>query len=227
MTHNNRNEQDRIAAIFDLDYTVTNKDTYLSFLRSLLRRYPARLIRSSWLPFAVLLYKTGLRDNHWLKRIFLQTIAGGMTSRQINECTERFLDGLINEGIRPGALEAINKHKQANHQLILATASFDFYAEKLGRRLGFDAVICTRAVWHADHRLHGGILDENCYGPIKLERLMEFFGENRHRFYLFGYSDHHADEPLLHWVDQATAVNPTTQLTKIARQRNFSIVDWD
>ena len=72
MPQNQADTHLKTVAIFDLDNTITYKDTYLAFLFKLLRDHPLRLFNCVKLPVAVLLYKTGRRDNSWLKETFLQ-----------------------------------------------------------------------------------------------------------------------------------------------------------
>ena len=223
----NPGHQGQVAVIFDLDKTITRHDTYLAFLIEILRLYPQRLLRCAFLPFAVLLYKTRLRDNSWLKQVFLRAIAGGMSRDSIQHCSSRFLEQVLANDIRPAALQTIKCHRDAGHRLVLATASFDFYAEELGRRLGFDAVICTRAGWDAEQKLSGKIQGENCYGKNKLARLQKHFGKQRSQLHLIGYSDHHSDAFFLQWVDQPVTVNPTAKLQKTAHKQGFAIVDWE
>jgi phosphoserine phosphatase len=43
---------------------------------------------------------------------------------------------------------------------------------------------------------------------------------------VIAYSDHHADLPLLHWADQAVAVNPTRRLAATAGIEGIAIEDW-
>ncbi len=226
MRFSNAEQHQQVAVIFDLDKTITRHDTYLAFLAQMLRLYPHRLLRCVFLPFAVFLYKIRLRDNSWLKQVFLRAIAGGMPHTSIEQCSSRLQERVLSHDIRPAALEVIKRHRDAGHRLVLATASFDFYTKQLGLRLGFDEIICTRAGWDEKHRLSGTIQGKNCYGENKLARLIEHFGEQRKQLHLIGYSDHHADAFFLQWVDQAVAVNPTPKLLKIAQKRGFAIVDW-
>ncbi len=215
------------VAIFDLDSTITRKDTYVAFLCTLLRMYPARLLRCGFLPVAVILHKIGLKDNSWLKETFLGSIVGGMNRIQINNCTEKFLKALLKQGIRGKALEKIQSHRLANHRLVLASASFDFYVENIARQLGFDTIICTRSTWDNQDRLTGKIDGYNCYGVNKLNRLIDCLGRDRTELFIIGYSDHHSDKPFLDWVNQAIVVNPTKKLQEIALQNNFAIENWD
>jgi hypothetical protein len=79
-------------AIFDLDRTITQRDTYVAFLLKFLLNSPSKVIFSSWLPIAVLMHKIGLRDNTWLKTVFLRSIAGGASKLEIETLSERFVE---------------------------------------------------------------------------------------------------------------------------------------
>lgn len=214
------------AAVFDLDNTITKSDTYISILLLILFQRPQRMIYSLLLPCAVLAHKIGLKDNTWLKKTFLKIIAGGATLDQIDEWAEQFVLKIISYGIYPEALKAIEIHKKNGHRLIMATASFDFYVLKLAEKLGFDEVVCTQSSWDESNRINGEIDGKNCYGDAKLMKLKKHFGSERNQWYIIGYSDHHSDTPMLEWVDQAIAINPTKKLRKISGSRNYVIKKW-
>ena len=217
----------RVAAIFDLDHTITRRDTYLHFLISYLFRHPEHMLRCMWLPFAVAVHKLKIRDNSWLKQMFLQAVAGGAERAELREWVQEFVERILAKEIRPGAMNTIRRHRSSGHHLLMATASLDFYVEELGRRLGFDAVICTRSAWDAKERLTGSLDGDNCYGTVKLELVNEYFGREPGQWYTLGYSDHHSDLPLLSWVDEAIAVNPSDKLFEIARRQGYEIQDWN
>lgn len=219
--------QNKVAAVFDLDHTLTRRDTYLAFLVLALRKRPVRLAYCLHLPFAVLAYWTRLRNNTWLKEKFLAAILQGATRTQISQWAEEFTDSLVRSGLRARARNIIESHKSADVLLVMATASFDFYVTRLANRLGFQSVISTESAWDQDDRLEGRLKSGNCYGSAKIARLAEFFGDNRTDWKITAYSDHHKDAPMLEWADIAIAVNPTRQLLKIARTRNYDIQDWD
>jgi len=214
----------KTVAIFDLDNTLTCRDTYIPFLLNVLKKYPLRIFRTVGLPFAVILFKIHFKSNSWLKETFLEAIMGGLTKQQVLSCRDVFLDNLLKQGIHKDALQAISTHCQAKHQLVLATASFDFYTQELGKRLGFDNVICTRSDWDGG-LLTGKIEGNNCYGFDKLDQLKKTF-QPREDYEVIAYSDHHSDAPFLQWADKAYAINPTTKLRKIADHQNFIVQHW-
>lgn len=219
--------QVNVAAIFDLDRTITKKDTFIPFLLIALRTRPYRIFHALLLPFTFLVFKLGLRDNGWLKQVFLRAIAGGATWLQVRTWSDRLLGKLVFEGLNTQALEQLHRHRQAGHQTILVSASYDFYVRQLADVLGFDGVICTGAAWTIDSRLLGTNSSGNCYGPVKLQRLLESFPVDRNHWRIVAYSDHCSDLPLLEWADEAFVVNPGRKARQMARSRNFEVRHWN
>jgi len=214
-------------ALFDLDGTITRRDTYLAYLLGFLVRHPTRLLRAAPLPVAVLRHLAGQRDNAWLKTTFLRAILSGVPRRALEAWTEIFLDRVLAKGLRPGARKAIERHRAAGHRLVLVTASLDFYAEPLSRRLGFDAVLCTRAAYDVDGRLTGALDGDNCYGECKLRQVERYLAEDAAGLPVICYSDHHADLPLLRFATEPVAVNPSRRLRRVALSQGITIADWN
>lgn len=217
----------KVAVVFDLDHTLTKRDTYLAFLFLGLRKRPIRLFFSVGLPIAVLTYWLKLRNNTWLKERFLSAILEGSTKEQLDQWADEFLCKLLRSGLRTRAREIIESHRATGHKLILVTASFDFYVEKLANHLGFNAVISTESAWSPDGKLKGKLKSDNCYGTVKVERLNAYFADNRNDWCIVAYSDSHRDLPMLEWADYSVAVNPTQKLRAIALDRKYEIQDWD
>lgn len=218
-------DKSQVAVVFDLDKTITSNDTYLYFLLRFLTHNPSRLLNCWQLPFFYIFFKLGIRGNAWLKKRFLGKIAGGTKNTEINIFVKKFVKIIFEQKLRKDALLEIQTHKESGHILILATASFDFYVEALGNQLGFDAVICTQSVWD-NNRLQGDISGENCYGIAKLHKVTQYFKKNNAISHTIMYSDHHSDSPLMDWVDEAIAVNPTNRLRELAEQNGYEIKIW-
>lgn len=213
--------------LFDLDGTITRRDTYLAYLLGFLARHPERLLRATPLSLAALRYLIGERDNTWLKTTFLRAILGNIPRRSLESWTEVFLDRVLTRGLRPGSLRAIERHRSAGHRLIMVTASLDFYAEPLSRRLGFDSVLCTRAAYDAEGRVTGDLNGDNCYGEGKLRQVRRYLAEEAAGLPVICYSDHHADLPLLRFATEPVAVNPSRRLKRVAIRQGITIEDWN
>ena len=111
----------------------------------------------------------------------------------------------------------------------MATASYRFYARAIGARLGFDAVIGTRAV-REERRIVARISGGNCYGPVKFamsQAWMAREGIARGDAHVRVYSDHVSDAPSLAWADEAFAVRPHRALRAMAAERGWAVLDWE
>jgi phosphatidylglycerophosphatase C len=213
-------------ALFDLDGTITRRDTYVAYLLGLLARHPGRLVRAAPLAGAVALYAAGQRDNSWLKARVLRAVLGGLELRALEAWTETFLDRLLERGLRPRALEVIERHRDAGDRVLLVTASLSFYAEPLGRRLGFDEVLCTCVAVDDTGRLTGHLDGGNCYGANKLRRVQAYLCEDAPGRFATFYTDHQADLPLLQFVERPIVVSPTRRMRRTATRLGIAIQDW-
>ena len=214
------------VALFDLDGTITRRDTYLAYLLGFLARHPERWPRAAPLPFAVLWHLAGRRGNTWLKTAFLRAVLGGVPRSRLEAWTESFLNHVLSRGLRAGALGKIEHHRAAGHGLVLVTASLDFYAEPLGRRLGFDTILCTRAQYDSAGCLTGELDGGNCYGADKVVRVQRYLQQHAPGTPVICYCDHHSDLPLLQFADRAIAVNPTRGLRRTAERIGLPVEDW-
>lgn len=213
-------------AVFDLDHTLSRRDTFLAWLMGFLARHPERWPRSIPLPAAVLWHKAGGRDNHWLKRTFLRAIVGRIDRSALDSWSEKFVAGLLDGGLWPQGLAAIERHRAAGDRLVLITASPDLYVEPLAAALGFELTLCTRLAAGPDGRLTGDLDGENCYGPAKLHRLDAALGPHSPGDRVTVYTDHHSDLELLRRATHPVAVNPTPRLRRQALSAGIPIEDW-
>ncbi len=213
-------------AIFDLDKTITHYDTYIHFLLSILSKKPLRAIRCIHLPFAILMFKVGLRSNSWLKETFLVAFAGGINREAINTMSQSFVSKVLKSGVYPEALEQIEKHRAAGDRLVLASASFNIYVELLAEKLNFDDVLCTHAEWDEAGQLTGRIDGKNCYGENKLVAVKNHLASIENKALITMYSDHDSDLPVFLLSDVRVATNPNSRLEAQAKTHNISIVRW-
>jgi len=216
----------RIAAIFDLDGTITRSDTYLAYLMGFALRHPGRWPRMLALPLDVLRFKLGIKNNTWLKQRFLTAVLGGVSRQALQVWTAIFNEKLMRRGLRPRALRQIREYKEQGLRLILISASPDLYVDGLSRRLGFSESVCTHVEWDANDCLTGRLDGKNCYGSEKCARLGYCFDEDRRHWHIIAYSDHHSDLPLLTWADRGVAVSPTRSLAHEAGRKGLTVIRW-
>lgn len=215
----------RKIVVFDLDGTITQKDTYLPFLFGLLLRKPWIAFRLISLPFAVVMHLCGVRSNTWLKKVFLKAFLKGMRQQDIDPWVERFADKLLRNGLREGAVEELQKHMQAGSCVLLVSASLDIYVNRIGERLGVHAILCTQ-VEYMQGRITGGLSSENCYGQEKISRIEAWLADHSASSVDVAYSDHHSDIPLLNYAQVGVAVSPSKRLAEIVQPNQLKLVHW-
>jgi phosphatidylglycerophosphatase C len=177
----------RLLAAFDLDGTLTHRDTLLPFLhRAFGRGRTYRALLASSLPLARAAAFGGAHRDR-AKAAVLQGVLAGTPVDGLTEAAESFADHVVAERLRPEVRERVDWHRSEGHELVLVSASPELYVTPIGRRLGFDTVLATR-LEVVDGRLTGRLLGENCRGPEKVMRLREWRGEGLALAYAYGDS---------------------------------------
>jgi HAD superfamily hydrolase (TIGR01490 family) len=222
-------KQDETIAVFDLDGTITTRDTTQAYLLGYLRRHPRRLASSLPLAASAFGFAGGLVDRTGLKRAAIRAVLGGAGHDEIVAWTDRFVTWCLQALVRPLARTRIQEHAGAGHHLVLATASLDLHVRPIARALGFSDVICTKVAWTREQRISGDLDGDNMRGDKKLaavQRAVGLVAPAPRDTVVIAYSDHHADLPLLRWADKAVAVNPTRRLAAAAGIEGIAIEDW-
>jgi len=115
------------VALFDLDGTLTWRDTLLPFLVGFLGRRPYRALGLWRLPFALGSYWQD-RDRGALKSRVIRMIMGGERRAVIDAWADAFVNNLKpKQRLRPLALAVVEAHRAAGDRLVLMSASPDLY----------------------------------------------------------------------------------------------------
>ena len=216
-------------AIYDMDRTVTRRATYTPFLlHCALRRAPWRLLLLPLVIASMLAYALKLIDRGRLKEINHHLLLGhNRHPSELKPLVESFAEATLAHNVRPGAREAIARDKAEGRHVVMATASYRFYAREIAERLGFDECIGTNSILGLDERVHAKIDGQNCYGPAKLSMIEDWLGKSGlERGHVRFYSDHASDAPVFEWADAAVAVNPHDKLARLAKTRGWRVEDW-
>ncbi len=219
-------EIDSKIAVFDLDGTITRKDTYVDFLTLCLLKRPLRLLRGGALVAYFLAYKAGLRSNHWLKARFLGTVAGGLGGEKLEKLSAEFCARTVQHNFKPKALEELKKLKEQGYTLVLATASFDFYVSRLFAALNMDYLLCTSARLDSEGRLTGELNGKNCIGAEKAHRLQQLCADKNWQSIERAYSDDIVDLPLFRMANEALVVDPKPVTNARASALGYQILIW-
>jgi phosphatidylglycerophosphatase C len=185
----------RPLAAFDLDGTLTRRDTLLPFLiRAVGRDRAYRALVASSLPLARAAALGGAHRDV-AKAAVLHRVLAGLRLAALTEAAESFADHVVAHGLRPDVTARVDWHRAEGHELVLVSASPELYVTPIGRRLGFDEVLATRLEVDADDRLTGRMLGSNCRGPEKVARLREWRSDAL--VIAFAYGDSTGDREML------------------------------
>ena len=209
---------------FDLDGTITRRDTLVPYVTSLLLRRPWRLPRLLGLLPAVLRFATGAADHGELKGQLLRYALGGLPRRVIDAHTARFVPRLLANGLFADARRAIDAHRSQQDHLVLMSASVDLYVPAIGAALGFSETICSKVRWQGE-RLLGTLASANVRDQEKLlqvRRLRQRFPDAR----VIAYGNSAPDLAHLDSVDQGWCVNASGKLKAECDRRGIAVIDW-
>jgi HAD superfamily hydrolase (TIGR01490 family) len=219
-------------AIYDMDKTITRRPTWTAFLIAAARHEaPWRLALLPLAGLATGAYALKLIDRARLKQITQRLLFGGrVPAETVATVAADFAQRVIDSGTFGAARERIVADKAEGYRLVLATASYRFYAKEIAARLAFDDVIATESRFAADGALLPLIDGENCYGPAKLRMIEAWMARDgliRANCHIRFYSDHVSDSPVLEWADEPFAVNAHGPLRTLAKARGWPIIDWE
>jgi phosphatidylglycerophosphatase C len=210
-------------AIFDLDGTITRRDTLFPLV---LRKLASR----PWTLFKLLGVLPGAirylfdRDRGALKQDLLRATLRGAPRAELAAFSERFVRDKIARGCFRDALATITRHRNARHYLVLMSASVDFYIPEFARQLGFDHVISTEVLWNGD-LLDGTLISANRRGEEKARCLRELLA-SRDDTETFAYGNSDSDLPHLQLVKHGLLVNGSLAARRRAAELRVACADW-
>ena len=215
----------RWVAVFDLDGTLTWRDTLFQFLMSFLRRHPWRMLGLWRLPFALGSFLAKNRDRGLLKSRVIRMVMGGATRSVVDACADSFVDTLEpRRRLRPAALAALEAHRAAGDHLVLLSASPDLYVPRIGRALGFERTLCTEIEWRED-RLVGTLKTANRRGAEKL-RCLTWLRTQYPDLPIVAYGNSTSDLDHMQHADRALLVNGNAAARALAVRWGIPTSNW-
>jgi len=217
------------AAFFDVDNTMMQGASIYHFARGLAARdfFTWRdLAQFAWKQVAFRV--KGVEDPAHMeeaKQAALAFVAGHKVD-EVVALGEEIYDDLMADRIWSGTRALAQLHLDAGQRVWLVTAAPAELASLIARRLGLTGALGTVAE-SRDGVYTGRLVGEPLHGPAKAEAiraLAEREGLDLTR--CSAYSDSANDLPMLSLVGHPVAVNPDTDLKRIARERSWEIRDF-
>jgi HAD superfamily hydrolase (TIGR01490 family) len=215
------------AAFFDLDKTIISRSSALAFGPSFYRHGLISRGEAVRTALAQLAFMRSGADHKRMERLRGQVakLCQGWPAERVQDIVLRHLNEIILPLVYAEARRLIAEHFSAGQDVIIVSTSGLDLVGPIGDMLGASEVIATRM--QVADGCYTGEMEFWAYGEAKARRMRELA---RARGYLlehcYAYSDSVTDLPMLEAVGHPRAVNPDKALRRIARERNWPVLDF-
>lgn len=219
----------RTAAYFDLDKTVLSTSTTFALSvpmrRSGLISAPT-LARSVVVQLPYLLFGAdGDQGTRLMNQI--AALCVGIERAEVERVVAEAMATAIEPAIYTEALDLIEAHRQAGHDVVIVSASTEETVLPIARLVGADRAVASRMEVDAEGRFTGRIERSLMHGA-KVHALEADAAE--HGIDLsssWAYSDSVSDLPMLEAVGHPVAVNPDRDLRRHAAEAGWPVRDFE
>lgn len=208
-------------AIFDVDYTLTKKETQIEFYKFMLKKHPRLIAHLPKVIASGLFFILKLMQLKRTKEYFISFIEG-IKEEEMKKHVKEFYEKRLSRILYKDAVDTIKKFKAKGYKIYLISASPEFYLYELYKIKEVDKVLGTRYV--CENGTHKGSMQgENCKGEEKVKRLMEDLKKDNIKVdfrnsYMF--SDSLSDLPLFNLVGNPYLINYKKKYD------NIEILNW-
>lgn len=207
-------------AIFDIDYTITKKETLMELFKFVIKSDKRNL---RFLPRAIfcgIMYGIKIYDERKVKETFLKFI-DGIKENDLAILVKRFYHEKLKDLVYEDALNMIKKLKSEGFEIYLISASPEFYINEFYEIKEVDKIIGTKFAFE-DGIFIRKMQGKNCKGEEKVARLKEIIERENidvdfNESYMF--SDSLSDKPLLDLVGKPYLIN-------YKKNHNIEILRW-
>ncbi len=215
------------AAFFDLDKTILAKSSSFVFARPFFREGligRSDVVRSAYAQFV---YLASGADHQQMEtmREYMSKLVTGWDVSKVSSIVDETLDDIVDPIVFEEAVELIAFHKAAGRDVIIISSSGTEIVEPIGARLGADLAIGTQVA--VENGQYTGEILFYAYGEGKADAMRSLAADRGYDLASsYAYSDSFTDLPMLDLVGYPVAVNPDTELRKLAVERDWPIMDF-
>lgn len=183
----------RRIAFLDFDGTITEKDSFLEFIKYVKGSFAFYAGFTLYSP-VIVAFKLNIISNSQAKQIMIRHFFGDMSLAEFQDLADRFSREVIPSLVRPKAMKEIEKLKQAGAEIVVVSASAENWVKTWCEHIGA-RWIATRLEL-VDEKLTGRISGANCYGEEKVRRIQDAYDLSSYNE-IYCYGDTPGDHPML------------------------------
>jgi len=215
-----------VAAFFDLDGTLISLPSLEMRFLSLLRY--RRVVRTrnyfAWIVEALRLLPRGINQILYANKMYLR----GISADEANSWRA--------PSFFPEAIERVAWHAERGHLLVIVSGTLETLAIRAARAMEAELEarglksgirVCAARLEGKNEAWTGRILGEAMFGEAKARAIRRFAAtEDLDLQRCFAYGDSANDKWMLEIVGKPAAVNPTSDLARIARRNEWAVLQW-
>ena len=188
-----------VVAAFDLDGTLTRRDTLLPYLRTVAGRGSVAVAVARCAPMIVRAARhRDARDA--AKERMLTLLLRGHDEASLRNTAAAFAPKIE---LRDDVVAALRRHQAAGHETLVISASPTIYVDAIAAHLGIDHVVGTE-LEVIDGVVTGRYAGRNCRAAEKLARLLQWLGDRDVELHAYGNAPD--DDAMLARADHANPV---------------------
>lgn len=183
----------RSIAFFDFDGTITSTDSLLEFIKYAKGEaafYAGFALHAPYLAA----YKLKIISNQRAKEIMLRYFFGKMPVAEFEKLCASFYREKMHQLIRPKALTEIKKLRDMGTEVVIVSASPEYWLQAWCASIGASCIATRLAV--KDNKITGRIDGINCHGQEKVRRIQERYDLSMFSP-IYCYGDTSGDRPML------------------------------
>ena len=192
--------------VCDFDGTLTEKDTFVVFIRYACGNGAFVLGFLLYAPLLVLMI-LHLYPNDKAKQHVFSHFFKGMSLKTFDRLCQDFARD-SQHLLRPQGIQMLQQAQADGSEILIVSASIDnwvqpFFEGVRSRESGDSSIrVIGTQVEVKDGRLTGRFLSKNCYGQEKVNRILELY-PHREVYHLTAYGDSRGDKELLAFADES------------------------
>lgn len=193
-------------AIFDIDFTITKRETMVELLKFFIKTHPTRFYYAFNSLRGFLGYKLKFFDEKKSKEIHLSFLKN-WNEKQVNEFVDLYYENQLKKVLLKDGIDEIKKRKKEGYRVILSSASPEFYVTKLYEYEEVEKIFGS--VFEFKNSIFTSkMIGQNNKGKEKVERLKKYIDFNNIDWKnSVMYSDSLSDSPLLELCGKGYLIN--------------------